>query len=322
MHTFVAHTHTSICILFKITYNHAYRYILTHTCPGEKNRFVTFSTEEATKQALDAVKPLKWAGKTVGVAIKSESLLKGITPGSPPKGALNISANASYYVPMHYNPNGQYSNYSSFNTQNSNADGNQNGYRQRSGSGRRGPGGPGAVNSNGGGVPNGAEAGNEGSSRRGPGGGSKKNKGGRGSGSGGGRDSGREGGSPQRTNDSSAAQQPPINMEDFPELETKAAGTGTKKSSGGTSPIAGAKDETTQKTSAAVLASADAAKKVVKNDNKVMNGTNDSKDANEADAKPIVNNSIITSSGDSGKKKLSYAQMAQITAQASKAGEQ
>ncbi len=266
---------------------------------------MTFETEEATKQALDAVKPLKWSGKAVGVAIKSESLLKGITPGSPPKGTLNIPANASYYVPMHYNPNGQYSNYSSFNQNNSNGDGNQN-YRQRGGAGRRGPGGPGSVNSNG--VPNGAEAGNEGSSRRGPG----NKKKGRNSGSGGGREHGREGGSPQRSNDASVAQQPPINMEDFPELETKTSIE--KKKNGGSSPIATVADDKAP----AVQANGEA-KKPVKNDNKVnghMNGSHDNKDANEADKNNII------SSGDAGKKKLSYAQMAQITAQAPKAPEQ
>ncbi len=49
------------------------------------NWFAQFETEESTKEALNFAKNLKWDGKPIGCAIKSENLLKGLTPGSPPK---------------------------------------------------------------------------------------------------------------------------------------------------------------------------------------------------------------------------------------------
>lgn len=42
------------------------------------NWFLSFETTEATKIAMDQVKGLKWDGKQIGCAIKSESFLKGL----------------------------------------------------------------------------------------------------------------------------------------------------------------------------------------------------------------------------------------------------
>jgi len=170
------------------------------------NWFVTLETEEAAKQALEAVKPLKWEGKSIGCAIKSESLLKGITPGSPPKGANgafvpNYGAGGAVQFGYTYPQGG---------------DAGQGGFRQGSAGGgraggRRGPGGPGQVKSNG--VPSGAE-GSEGGQRKA----GKKNK------ARGGREGGKEGGSPVGGVEKEEVKpQPPLkmNMADFPELETK-----------------------------------------------------------------------------------------------------
>jgi len=42
------------------------------------NWFLSFETTDATKVAMDLVKSLKWDGKQIGCAIKSESFLKGL----------------------------------------------------------------------------------------------------------------------------------------------------------------------------------------------------------------------------------------------------
>lgn len=87
------------------------------------NWFVRLESEDAAKQALELVKQLKWEGKTIGCAIKSESLLKGITPGSPPK-----VGNSGFYMPMQYG----YGYYQS-------GDGGQGGFRQGGRGGSRRP---------------------------------------------------------------------------------------------------------------------------------------------------------------------------------------
>uniref|UniRef100_A0A7S4NYQ7 HTH La-type RNA-binding domain-containing protein n=1 Tax=Guillardia theta TaxID=55529 RepID=A0A7S4NYQ7_GUITH len=68
------------------------------------NWFVSYETEECTKSALELAKGLKWEGKSISCAIKSESLLKSLAPGSPPKGGVpNV-----YYGPTYVNSNGAY----------------------------------------------------------------------------------------------------------------------------------------------------------------------------------------------------------------------
>jgi len=156
------------------------------------NWFVRLESEDAAKQALELVKQLKWEGKTIGCAIKSESLLKGITPGSPPK-----VGNSGFYMPMQYG----YGYYQS-------GEGGQGGFRQGGRGGSRRP-----INGNANGM--GVDGSDASGKRQG-----KKGKGRSGREGGG---QGREGGSPVGGVDKDAmvAQQPPLNMADFPELESK-----------------------------------------------------------------------------------------------------
>lgn len=172
------------------------------------NWFVSFETEEMTKAALDLVKPLKWDNKAIGCAIKSESLLKGITPGSPPK----VTGNAGFYMPMHYGGAYGYAY--------PQGEGGQGGFRQGGrGGARRGPGG----------VVNGAGVGGNGSVDVAEGSGKRPGKKGKARGVREGGVGGREGGSAvggaDKDASKEASQQPPINMADFPELETKGGAT-------------------------------------------------------------------------------------------------
>lgn len=56
------------------------------------NWFVTFETQELTKSAMDLAKGLKWEGKSIGCAIKCESLLKGLAL-MPPVAAIPFTSN-------------------------------------------------------------------------------------------------------------------------------------------------------------------------------------------------------------------------------------
>eukprot|EP00287_Rhodomonas_sp_CCMP768_P015672 CAMPEP_0196757842 /NCGR_PEP_ID=MMETSP1091-20130531/103870_1 /TAXON_ID=302021 /ORGANISM="Rhodomonas sp., Strain CCMP768" /LENGTH=458 /DNA_ID=CAMNT_0042106627 /DNA_START=209 /DNA_END=1585 /DNA_ORIENTATION=- len=152
------------------------------------NWFAQFETEEATKEALNFAKNLKWEGKPIGCAIKSENLLKGLTPGSPPKGG---AGGGGYYVPNYGNGAYSYGAYMG-------PDGQQ--YRHNRGGQRPGRG-PAGVMGNG--VPAGADD----SNGRGRAKGKAKTRG-----------SGRDG---QLPNATSGKEQPqaPINLADFPKLE-------------------------------------------------------------------------------------------------------
>jgi len=163
------------------------------------NWFASFETEETTKRALEFAKKLTWEGKPIGCAIKSENLLRGLSPGSPPKGVA-AGSQGGYYVPMPYmQANGSYGAQYSYVTQ----DG--QGYRHGGrGQGRRGPGGPGAVMGNG--VPSGAD-GMDGQSRPRS---SKKGKA---------RNGGRDGNGMGTQAPQKEQPQAPINLADFPKLE-------------------------------------------------------------------------------------------------------
>jgi len=154
------------------------------------NWFAQFETEDATKEALNFAKNLKWEGKPIGCAIKSENLLKGLTPGSPPKGGTGV------FYAGGYNPNNAYGGYGYMG-----ADGQQ--YRHQ-GRGQRPGRGPGAVVGNG--VPVGADDSN---GRGRPGKNKAKAR------SGGGRDGA------LAPNAATGKEQPqaPINLADFPKLE-------------------------------------------------------------------------------------------------------
>jgi len=60
------------------------------------NWFLSFETTEATKTAMERVKSLKWEGKQIGCAIKSESFLKGLA--LLPANAIPYNATAPYVV--------------------------------------------------------------------------------------------------------------------------------------------------------------------------------------------------------------------------------
>jgi len=181
------------------------------------NWFASFETEEDTKKALEVARGITWDGKPIGCAIKSENLLKGLQPGSPPKGLAGGNT-PGYYVPMQYAANGapyQYGGYGG-------AGG--DGYRQGSGGrgqgGRRGPGGPGA---GGGGAVQGGEDGTSRSRAKG----SKKGA------------RARDGGAAGGGGKEAPVQQAPIDLSDFPKLEGS-----SKKEGGYTKPFqAFTKDE-------------------------------------------------------------------------------
>ena len=61
------------------------------------NWFVSFETEDQTKKALELAKGLKFKDKAISCAIKSENLLKGLQPGSPPKGGPSNGIYAGMY---------------------------------------------------------------------------------------------------------------------------------------------------------------------------------------------------------------------------------
>ena len=69
------------------------------------NWFVSFETEDQTKSALEMAKGMKFKDKAISCAIKSENLLKGLQPGSPPKGGPN---NGMYGMYGGYMANGGY----------------------------------------------------------------------------------------------------------------------------------------------------------------------------------------------------------------------
>jgi len=149
------------------------------------NWFASFATEEETKDALTFAKELSWEGKKIGCAIKSENLLKGLTPGSPPKGFFvpNYAQSGAYGYGGYMGPDGQQ-------------------YRNaRQGQRRGGPGGPGVVMGNG--VPTGADDNN-----------------GRRKGKAKARTGGRDGhGLAHGVNPAKETPQAPINLADFPKLE-------------------------------------------------------------------------------------------------------
>lgn len=166
-----------------------------HSDVGD-NWFASFETEEAAKTALEAAKGLKWEGKTIGCGLKSENLLKGITPGVAPSSAsAGAGAAAPFYVPMQYPYGYQY--------QQGDGEGGAMGGGRGQG-GRRGQGWQGA---------NGVDG--EGQKKA-----PKKGKGR------GGRDGGRDSNSNENGAASAAAQQPPINLSDFPSLGAVGAKNG------------------------------------------------------------------------------------------------
>jgi hypothetical protein len=176
------------------------------------NWFATFESEDAAKAALQSAKALKWEGKSIGCALKSENLLKGIVPGAPPSAGPGISPVPGYFAHMQQYPSMAYGyGY----PQQSEG---QGVYRQggRGQSSRRGPGGPEAAKDAMGAL--GLDGGD--AQRRG----AKKGKGRTG------REAGRDGRDAASGDaaDAAAAQQPPINLSDFPSL-----GSGGKKVSKG-----------------------------------------------------------------------------------------
>jgi len=72
------------------------------------NWFVSFETEDQTKTALEMAKGMKFKDKSISCAIKSENLLKGLQPGSPPKGAPTNGMYAGPGMYGGYMPNGGY----------------------------------------------------------------------------------------------------------------------------------------------------------------------------------------------------------------------
>ena len=72
------------------------------------NWFVSFETEDQTKTALEMAKGMKFKDKSISCAIKSENLLKGLQPGSPPKGAPTNGMYAGPGIYGGYMPNGGY----------------------------------------------------------------------------------------------------------------------------------------------------------------------------------------------------------------------
>jgi hypothetical protein len=168
--------------------------ISIHSDVGD-NWFASFETEEAAKTALEAAKGLKWEGKTIGCALKSENLLKGITPGAAPSSGGAAAAGAPFFVPMQYQYGYQYQ-------QGDGEGGGMGGGRGQGG--RRGQGWQGANGGDGDGQ-------------------KKANKKGKGRG---GREVGRDGNSNENGGASAAAQQPPLNLSDFPSLGAAGAKNG------------------------------------------------------------------------------------------------
>jgi hypothetical protein len=257
------------------------------------NWFATFESEDAAKNALQAAKALKWEGKTVGCALKSENLLKGIVPGAPPSTGPGLPQVPGYYAHMQQYPSMPYGY--GYPQQ---GDG-QGGYRQggRGQGGRRMPGGPEAAKDAMGSL--GLDGGD--AQRRG----AKKGKGRMG------REGGREGRDAASGDaaDAAAAQQPPINLSEFPSL----GAAGKKGSKGDNAKAAGGDGE---------KRGADGASA------KVADAGSDQPHGPASSSDPSGSSgSASTSDGSSEngteqaaapmRKKLSYAQMAQLNASAS-----
>jgi len=158
------------------------------------NWFVSFETEEHTKTALAMAKDKKFKDKSISCAIKSENLLKGLQPGSPPKGGpINggypgmyggyVAANGGYGWNGGYAPDGGF------------------GRGARAGSARGGRAGPGAAAP----AANGVVAVEDGNARNG----GKRNK-----------TKPRDGRDASGTspNTEKKVEQAPINLNDFPSL--------------------------------------------------------------------------------------------------------
>jgi len=180
------------------------------------NWFATFETEDATKNALELVKGLKWQEKRISAAIKSENALKGLNVG----GSSSIGVVAPYYVPMGVASNGSYivSNGQYNYSYGAGGEGGNSAFRQggRNAGGRRVPGSSGNAGGNGTAAVDGENA-----RRAGPG--KKKGRGVReGAGREAGGDNSRLPGSSLPSGNKEGVQAS-INLADFPILEAKGA---------------------------------------------------------------------------------------------------
>ena len=168
------------------------------------NWFVSFETEDETKTALEMAKGMKYKDKSISCAIKSENLLKGLQPGSPPKTGPSNGVYPGMYGG--YMANGGYG----WNGAYAAGEGGFNRGARAGGGSRGGRAGPGA----GGPAANGVAA-DDGNSRNGNG--SKRNN----------KPKAREGRDAQGSspNAEKKVEQAPINLNEFPSLAGSAPAT-------------------------------------------------------------------------------------------------